>query len=68
MGLLSRLFSATRVYGEPFRDKNGLWRIRIFKLSGLTNDSLFSSSIEDTYPTREAAVKILKLVQGMRII
>ena len=57
-----------RVYGEPFKDKNGLWRIRIFQLSGFERDTLFSSSIEDTYPTREKAVRVLKKVKGMKIL
>ena len=67
MGFFSRLFNWNRIYGEPFRDSNGLWRIRIYQLKGLDRDNLFSSSIEDTYPTREKAVEILKLVQEMEI-
>ena len=67
MGFFSSWFKSNRVYGEPFLDNNGLWRIRIFQLSGLNRDSLFASSIEDTYPTREKAVEVLKLVKGMVI-
>ena len=67
MRFFSRLFNWNQVYGEPFIDKHGLWRIRIFRVKGLNQDNLFSSSIEDTYPTRKEAVKILKLVQEMEI-
>ena len=68
MGLFSSWFKSNRVYGEPFRDKNGLWRIRIFQLNGLKRDSLFASSIEDTYPTREKAMEVLRLVKSMEIM
>ena len=69
MGFFSRWFNRNRVYGQPFLDTNGRWRIRIFRLQGAydSRDYLFTSSIEDTYPTREAAAEILKSVKRMEI-
>ena len=67
MGIISRLLNWDDVYGEPFLDKKGLWRIRIFQEKGRATDFLFSSSIEDTYPTREAAAAVLKSVKRMEI-
>ena len=69
MSFWSKLFggSGNGFFGQPYRDKAGKWRIRIYRVRGGAFDNLFNSSIEDTYPSKAAAVAILKSVKQMGI-
>ena len=69
MSFWSKLFGGgdSDVYGEPYEASPDKWRIRIFQMTGSKKDYLFISSVEDVYPDRAAAVRILKSVKGMKI-